>query len=270
MASTLHAEYPSESLLEHHRPNAVGRVLVVIPTYCEAGNIEAVLTQTRRALPSADILVVDDNSPDGTALLVSRIGAQLGGISVLSRPAKNGLGAAYRAGFAHGIELGYDVLVEMDADLSHDPAALPALIKALERGADLAIGSRYVPGASIPGWTTGRRALSRYGNRYAAFMLGLDAMDLTSGYRAFRADALLDADYASTASTGYAFQIELASRVTQARCAVREVPITFNDRNAGDSKMSMRITAEALLLVTWWGVRSRVRRLGARIAAHIG
>lgn len=264
MTSTLHAEYPAESLLEHHRSNVVRRVLVVIPTYCEAGNIEAVLTRTRRALPTADILVVDDNSPDGTALLASRLGERLGQIAVLPRGAKDGLGAAYRAGFAHGIQLGYDVLVEMDADLSHDPGALPSLITALERGADLAIGSRYVPGASIPGWTAGRRALSRYGNRYAAFMLGLDAMDLTSGYRAFRSSALLDADYASTASTGYAFQIELASRVTQARGAVREVPITFNDRSSGGSKMSLRITAEAVLRVTWWGARNRVRRIAAR------
>jgi dolichol-phosphate mannosyltransferase len=152
----------------------------------------------------------------------------------------------------------------MDADLSHDPAALPRLLTAIERGADLAIGSRYVPGASIPQWTVGRRALSRYGNRYAAFMLRLDTADLTSGYRAFTAAALRDADYASTEADGYAFQIELARRVAGARRLIREVPITFGDRAHGESKMSMRISGEALLLVTWWGLQDRLRHLRPR------
>ena len=260
MTSTLAAKSAVPHFLDDHDHATVGRVLVVIPTYCEAANIETVIARVRRALPAADILVVDDDSPDGTAARVHAVGARLGRIEVLSRTEKAGLGAAYRAGFTHGLAQGYDVLVEMDADLSHDPAALPQLIDAIVQGADLAIGSRYIPGAAIPGWKTSRRALSRWGNRYAGFVLGLDTADLTSGYRAFTAESLRAADYASTEASGYAFQIELAQRVARAHGSIREVPIVFHDRADGESKMSSRIAGEALLLVTWWGLRDRWRR----------
>jgi dolichol-phosphate mannosyltransferase len=234
--------------------------LVVIPTYDESANIETVLRRVRVALPGADVLVVDDNSPDGTAAIAEALGAELGRISVLRRAAKDGLGAAYRAGFAVGLAHGYEILVEMDADLSHDPAALPRLVGALDGGADLVIGSRYVTGAAIPDWSARRRALSRYGNRYAGFVLGVDIRDLTSGYRAYRAEALRCVHAETTRSTGYAFQIELASRVARSGHRVVELPIEFNDRTAGSSKMSTRITAEALARVTWWGLRDRWRR----------
>jgi dolichol-phosphate mannosyltransferase len=233
--------------------------LVVIPTYDEAGTIASLLRGVRRALPRADILVVDDNSPDGTAAIVEALGGELGRIMVLHRPVKEGLGTAYRAGFAFGLTHRYDLMVQMDADLSHDPRALPALVRAVEHGADLAIGSRYVPGAAIPEWTRRRRALSRGGNRYAGAVLGVDVHDLTSGYRAMRADTLRTIEAATTRSTGYAFQIELAYRVATAGGTIVEVPIEFNDRVVGDSKMSSRITVEALARVTWWGLRDRCR-----------
>jgi len=239
--------------------------LVVIPTYDEAENIAEVLRRVRKALPGADILVVDDGSPDGTADLADAVGVELGHISVLRRAGKEGLGAAYRAGFSFGLIHGYAVLVEMDAALSHDPAALPHLVGALDGGADLAIGSRYVDGAAIPEWSARRRALSRYGNRYAGLLLDVAIHDLTSGYRAYRADALRAVHAETTRSTGYAFQIELAARIAQSGRTVVEVPIEFNDRTAGASKMSTRITIEALLRVTWWGLRDRVR--GAAPAA---
>jgi dolichol-phosphate mannosyltransferase len=240
-------------------------VLIIIPTFDEAENIESVLRGIRRAAPAADVLVVDDNSPDGTAEVVEALGASVGRLEVLRRPAKSGLGSAYRDGFALGLARGYDVLVEMDADSSHDPAALPQLLDAIERGADLAIGSRYVAGGSIPTWSASRRALSRSGNAYASWALGAPAGALTSGYRAFRAAALCDARYDDTAATGYAFQIELAYRVFRAGGRVTEVPIAFHDRTLGESKMSTRITLEALALVSWWGVRDRVARRPQRV-----
>jgi dolichol-phosphate mannosyltransferase len=241
----------------------VGRVLVIVPTYDERETIVPLVTGIRIAVPDADVLVVDDGSPDGTAEIAGALGVRLGRIAVMHREAKLGLGAAYRAGFEYGLSHGYDVLVEMDADLSHSPAALPALLDAIAAGADLAIGSRYVPGASIPDWTPSRRALSRFGNRYAAFMLGHPIADLTSGYRAYRADALRAADAATSSAAGYAFQIELAHRVAGAGLRVTEVPITFTDRVHGHSKMSWRIAAEALALVTWWRVRDGRARSGA-------
>ncbi len=247
-------------------PTAHARVLVVIPTYCERDNIETVLARVRAAVPRADILVVDDNSPDGTAELVDQARERMGNIRTLRRESKDGLGAAYRAGFSYGLDHGYDILIEMDADLSHDPAALPVLIDAVERGADLAIGSRYVPGASIPNWTRRRRALSRYGNAYAAFMLRVPVHDLTSGYRAFRAETLRGVEVETSRATGYAFQIELADRVALAGGAIVEHPIAFNDRTDGESKMSTRITVEALALVTWWGIRGRSGRRAALFA----
>ena len=235
------------------------RTLVVLPTYQEAGNIAEVLRRLRASVPAADVLVVDDSSPDGTAELAKAVGIELGAVDVLVRPGKGGLGSAYRTGFAEGLARGYEVLVEMDSDLSHDPAALPALLRAVEEGADLVVGSRYVPGGSIPEWPWHRRALSRWGNRYAAAVLGLDVRDSTSGFRAYRATALAGIDLGSVRADGYGFQIEMTYRVA-ASGRVVELPIEFADRERGTSKMSSRIIVEALVLVTWWGLRDRVRR----------
>ncbi|HEX2275182.1 MAG TPA: polyprenol monophosphomannose synthase [Acidimicrobiales bacterium] len=232
----------------------------MLPTYQEADNIAEVLRRLRAAVPGADILVIDDSSPDGTAELAKAVGTELGGVDVLVRPGKAGLGSAYRTGFTDGITQGYDVLVEMDSDLSHDPAALPALLRAVEGGADLAIGSRYVPGGSIPEWPFHRRALSRWGNRYAAAALRLPVRDATSGFRAYRATALAHIDLGSVRADGYGFQIEMTYRVVAKGGRVVELPIEFADRERGASKMSGRIIVEALVLVTWWGLRDRVRR----------
>lgn len=237
------------------------RTLVVLPTYTEAANIADVLLRLRDAVPEADVLVVDDASPDGTAEIAKGVAAELGRIDVLVRPGKAGLGSAYRAGFTEGIQRGYEVLVEMDSDLSHDPAALPGLLRAVEEGADLAIGSRYVPGGEIPEWSAHRRALSRWGNRYAAVLLRLDVRDATSGYRAYRASAIAAIDLHKVRADGYGFQIEMAHLVARNGGTVVELPIRFVDRERGTSKMSSRIVVEALALVTWWGVRDRARGL---------
>jgi len=236
------------------------RTLVVVPTYNEAENIRELLDRVRASTPDVNVLVVDDNSPDGTAKLAQTAADEIGGIEVLHRPEKRGLGEAYRAGFGYGIERGYEALVQMDADLSHDPAALPQLLGRLDAGADLVIGSRYVPGGTIPHWPAHRRALSRYGNRYASRVLGLHVHDVTSGYRAMRADVLRAIDYQSTRANGYGFQIEQAYRVSQLARRIDEVPITFTDRVRGTSKMSWRIIVEAMSLVTWWAIRDRVFR----------
>lgn len=228
------------------------------PTYEESENITEFLERTRAAAPGADILVVDDNSPDGTADLADAVGARLGRIEVLRRPHKIGIGEAVRAGFAIGLERGYDVVVQIDADLSHDPAALPALLAEVERGADAAIGSRYVPGGRIPHWPWYRRAVSKWGNRYATLVLGMPIRDATSGYRAFRTDILKSADYEDTRSKGYGFQIELCYRVWRHGGHIAQVPITFTDRVRGHSKMSLSVGAEELGLVTWWGLQDRV------------
>jgi len=230
----------------------------VVPTYNEGANIEEVLRRTRAAVPEVEVLVVDDGSPDGTAARAEELAADLGGVHVLRRTEKTGLGAAYRAGFTWGLARGFDVLVEMDADLSHDPAALPSLLGALAGGADLVIGSRYVPGGSIPNWPWYRRALSRYGNVYANLALGLRVKDATAGYRAYRGDLLDLLDISHFRSTGYTFQIESTYRVRRAGGKVVEVPISFSDRVHGTSKMSSRIIVEALVLVTHWAVRDRL------------
>ena len=233
--------------------------LVILPTYNEAENIVEVLERAREAVPGIDILVVDDGSPDGTADLAERWAAENGGgLSVLRRGAKAGLGSAYRAGFARGLESGFDALIEMDSDLSHDPAALPSLISAVERGADLAIGSRYVPGGAIPDWPKHREWLSRGGNRYAASMLGLKVRDATAGFRCYAAPMLARIPLDSITADGYGFQIEMAYNVARRGGRIVEVPISFTDRVRGTSKMSGRIVVEALTLVTWWGLRDRV------------
>jgi dolichol-phosphate mannosyltransferase len=241
------------------------RALVVLPTYNEAANITAVLRQLRTAVPSADLLVIDDASPDGTAEIARASGAALGHIDVLVRGGKAGLGSAYRDGFSEGLRRGYQVLVEMDSDLSHDPAALPRLLRAVDDGADLAVGSRYVRGGSIPAWSLRRRALSQWGNRYARWALALPLADATSGFRAYRAALVAKLDLASMRSNGYGFQIEMAYRAASLRADIVEVPIEFVDRTRGNSKMSLRIIVEALLLVSWWGLSEWPGR-GARLA----
>ncbi len=236
------------------------RALVVLPTFEEVANIEEVLRRVKDASPGVNVLVVDDGSPDGTADLAERIGTELGDIEVMRRAGKSGLGSAYRDGFRHGLTQGFDILVEMDSDLSHDPAVLPQLLEVVESGVDLVIGSRYVPGGSIPDWSWHRRALSKWGNRYAATLLDIDVHDATSGYRAYRASALAEIDFHTVRADGYGFQIEMANRVLRAGGSVQEVPISFVDRVRGTSKMSSRIVVEALVLVTWWGFRDRVLR----------
>lgn len=237
------------------------RTLIVLPTFNEADNIVEVLQKLRAVVPEASVLVVDDSSPDGTADLVEEVAEEIGDVSVMRRPAKSGLGSAYRDGFRHGLAAGYDVMVEMDSDLSHDPAALPSLLAAAADGAALALGSRYIPGGSIPDWSWHRRALSRWGNRYAAAVLGIDVNDATSGYRAYRAEALAGIDFHTVQADGYGFQVEMAYRVLASGGRIVEVPISFTDRVRGESKMSSRIVVEALVLVTWWAIRDRILRI---------
>jgi dolichol-phosphate mannosyltransferase len=245
------------------------RTLVITPTYDEAENIEEWLLRTRAAMPDADVLVVDDNSPDGTGAVAERMATELGRIQVLHRPMKEGLGVAYRAGLGAGLEQGYDLLCHLDADLSHDPAVLPVLIARLEDDdADLVIGSRYVPGGSIPNWPWFRRALSRVGNFYAGVVLGTSVRDNTSGYRVYRAEILKDIDCASTRAKGYGFMIETAYRVWLRGGRIVESPIAFTDRVRGYSKMTLRVAAEELLLVTWWGLRDRTARVLARVRSR--
>ena len=244
------------------------KTLVVLPTYNESENIERVLRRIRGALPECGVLVVDDGSPDGTAEMAERVGEEIGGLEVLRRPAKSGLGSAYRAGFRWGLEHGWDALVEMDADLSHDPDALPGLVAPLDDGVDLVVGSRYVPGGSIPNWRWHRRVLSQGGNIYASALLGLHITDSTSGFRAYRADMVRRMDLDAVRADGYGFQIEMVYQVLRHGGRVTEVPIRFVDRVEGKSKMSAHIVVEALGLVTWWGLLRLVRVLGSRGGAR--
>ncbi|HVM54272.1 MAG TPA: polyprenol monophosphomannose synthase [Acidimicrobiales bacterium] len=230
--------------------------LVVLPTYQEAENVETVLRRIRAALPDAHVLVVDDGSPDGTADLAEKLAEELGGVDVLRRPGKEGLGSAYRAGFRWGLDRDFDVLVEMDADLSHAPEDLPALLAVIAGGgADLVLGSRYVPGGATPEWPRIRRFLSVWANRYAAAALGLAVNDATAGFRAYTAAVLRRIDLEHSRAEGYGFQVEMVYRVVRLGGRIVEVPITFTDRLEGRSKMSGRIVVEALALVTLWGLR---------------
>jgi len=243
------------------------KVWVTVPTLNEVENLDTLVHRIRAALEDAHILFVDDGSDDGTADKAEALGAEFGGIEVLRRPHKMGLGSAYRAGHAIGIARGYDVMIQIDADMSHDPAALPSLVAAVEQGADLAIGSRYVPGGEVPNWPKRRLMLSVWGNRYAAFALGYGVHDSTAGYRAYRASILRAMDIESTHSTGYAFQIEMTYRALRVGGRIEEVPISFTDRVRGTSKMSTRIVAEAMVLVTLWAIRDRILRRGRRTGA---
>jgi dolichol-phosphate mannosyltransferase len=245
------------------------RALIVLPTYDEALNIEDVLSRIRASVPGAHVLVVDDGSPDGTADLADKQRELLGGIDVLRRTEKNGLGAAYCAGFAWGIERGYETIVEMDADLSHDPAVLPALLDRIEQGADLVIGSRWVAGGSVVDWPRNRELISRAGNWYARIMLGFPLRDATAGFRAYRVSLLRTIDLTGVRSSGYAFQVEMAYRFHHLGAVMAEVPITFRERARGASKMSWKIVGEALTLVTIWGLRDRLRQ-GLRLLGSLG
>lgn len=233
-------------------------VLVVVPTYNEAENIELIADAVRAQ--DMSLLVVDDNSPDGTGAIADGLAASSDRIDVLHRTEKQGLGPAYAAGFAWGLEHGAEVICEMDADFSHDPADLPRLVAAVADGADLAIGSRYVPGGGVENWPWHRRALSRGGNIYAGLMLGTKIRDMTAGFRAFRAEALRKLDYSGSEASGYGFQVEMAWAASASGLDVREVPITFRDRTRGTSKMGMGIAVEAMLLVTKWGFSRLIRR----------
>ncbi len=233
------------------------RTLVILPTYDERATIEAVIGALL-ALPDAvDVLVVDDSSPDGTAQMVRAIAAGEPRVRLIERPAKAGLAGAYRAGFARALDEGYDLVVEMDADLSHDPAELPRLLSGAGRS-HLVVGSRYVPGGSVTNWSRLRLALSRAGNAYARLWLGLPLHDSTSGFRVFRRDLLAHLAADPIRSEGYGFQIELVLRATDAGYALGEVPITFRERQHGQSKISRRIVLEAMWLVTLWGARMRL------------
>ncbi|MFE7106901.1 polyprenol monophosphomannose synthase [Streptomyces sp. NPDC057575] len=247
------------------RYGPLGRILVIIPTYNEAENIKPIVSRVRAAVPDADILVADDNSPDGTGKVADEIAAEDSQVQVLHRKGKEGLGAAYLAGFRWGTEHGYGVLVEMDADGSHQPEELPRLLTAL-KGADLVLGSRWVPGGRVVNWPKSREMISRGGSTYSRLLLGLRTRDVTGGYRAFRAETLDGIGLDQVASQGYCFQVDLARRAVEAGYHVVEVPITFVDREIGDSKMSRDILVEALWRVTSWGVTSRTNRVLGRRA----
>ncbi len=237
------------------------RVLVVLPTYNESENIEAILRAVRSNFgEDGDVLVVDDGSPDGTALIAERIAGEIGGIYILRRPGKEGLGSAYREGFRWGLAKSYDAMMEMDSDFSHDPTSIPSILEPIAAGFDLSIGSRYVPGGSNPGWPWYRWAISRGGNMYADLMLGLGVKDATSGFRAYSTSILGKMDLSKIKAEGYGFQIEMVMTVLNAGGKVTEVPITFTDRETGTSKMSSKIFVEALFLVAWWSVRKYISR----------
>jgi dolichol-phosphate mannosyltransferase len=229
------------------------RVTVVIPTYNERENLSQIVT----AVTDQDyrLLIVDDSSPDGTGEMADEIASEERLVTVIHRAAKEGLGQAYSAGFDHALEAGAEIVVEMDADFSHDPADLPRLIAAIDGGADVAIGSRYVKGGSTPDWPIHRRMISRGGNFYARLMLGIPIRDATAGFRAFRAGALRSLPYRAAEASGYGFQVEMAWRAYQNGLSIVEVPISFRDRTRGTSKMGTGIVLEAMRLVTVWGFR---------------
>jgi dolichol-phosphate mannosyltransferase len=243
----------------------VGPVLVVIPTYNERENLGPILRRLHAAVPGADVLVVDDASPDGTGALADEMAAADKRVRVLHRAGKAGLGAAYLAGFAEALAGEYQIVVEMDADGSHAPEDLPALLAAL-RDADLVLGSRYVPGGAVVNWPGHREWISRTGNLYSRLALGVQIRDITGGYRVFRRQVLEQLTLSAVSSQGYCFQVDMAWRAVQAGFRVREVPITFAERERGTSKMSSMIVAEALWRVTRWGAARLLRRGAARPA----
>ncbi|MEN9645431.1 MAG: polyprenol-phosphate mannosyltransferase [Actinomycetota bacterium] len=242
------------------------RPVVVIPTFNERENIVDLLRVLRATVPTAQLMVVDDLSPDGTGMLADEAAAELGNITVVHRSGKPGLGAAYRHGFSLAFEEGFDVVVSMDSDFSHDPAVIPTMLTLIDGGADVVIGSRYVAGGGTQDWPLRRRLLSKWGNRYTGLLLGAKVRDCTAGFRAYRADVLLRIDPSSTSAEGYAFLTELTRRLARSGANIVETPILFKDREKGTSKMSARIIAESMLLVTGWGVLDRWRALRQRVA----
>lgn len=248
---------------------AASSVTLVAPTYQEADNIGAFLRAVRVALPDAHIIVCDDNSPDGTGSIAEAVGEEIGNVEVVHRPGRLGLGAAYRQGFRLALDQGAEIILQMDVDFSHPPELLPVMIEAIDSGADVVVGSRYIPGGGTPDWPLRRRLLSTYGNAYARFQLRLDLHDTTSGLRAYRADALEKIRFDSTRANGYGFIIETGYDLTAAGLHIQEVPLVFRDRVHGTSKMSIKIMAENLLLVTWWGICLRVPRLSRRFRTSL-
>jgi dolichol-phosphate mannosyltransferase len=246
-----------------NRSGPLGTVLVIIPTYNEVENIKSIVGRVRASVPEAHILVVDDNSPDGTGKLADELAVEDGHVHVLHRAGKEGLGAAYLAGFRWGLEHDYGALIEMDADGSHRPEELPRLLTALG-GADLVLGSRWEPGGRVVNWPGHRKLISRGGSMYSRILLDMPIRDVTGGYRAFRRGTLEGLGLADVASQGYCFQVDLARRSVKAGYQVVEVPITFVERTHGASKMSRDIFVEALWRVTIWGVGERFGRLLGR------
>lgn len=233
-------------------------LLIVLPTYNESENLAGVVARIRSAVPDAHVLVVDDNSPDGTGKLADSLASEF--VAVLHRPGKQGLGRAYLAGFERAISGGYRFVAEIDADGSHDPAELPAMLAMAESGADLVIGSRWTPGGAVRNWPRSRQAISRVGNAYSRLMLRSRIRDITAGYRIFRVETLKRIKLDGVASQGYCFQVELAWRTERAGATVVEHPITFVERERGRSKMHLGIVIEALLRVTMWGLTAGLHK----------
>jgi dolichol-phosphate mannosyltransferase len=248
-----------------------GTAWLILPTYNEAENIEAIVEAAGTVLAGSvaegfRVLVVDDGSPDGTGDIADRLAQEKDWVSVLHRAEKNGIGPAYLAGFAHALDAGAGCVMEMDSDFSHNPADLARLLQAVHDGADLALGSRYIPGGGVTDWSLLRRFISQGGSTYARIVLGLHVRDLTGGFKCFRREVLEAIDFASVRSRGYAFQVELTYRAVRAGFRVVEVPIIFRDREHGKSKMSWRITVEAMWLVPALRFSGSTRRLGERAA----
>jgi len=246
----------------------VADTLIVVPTYNEAESIRSIVERIDAAVPAADIVIVDDASPDGTGELAEQLAAEHPHVCVLHRPEKDGLGRAYLAGFARALDGGYDYVVEIDADGSHDPAELPAMLALARAGADLVIGSRWVPGGSIRDWPWIRQAISRTGNRYSRLALRSQIRDITAGYRVYRTAVLRTMRLDAVSSQGYCFQVEMAWRMEQAGHVVAEHPIEFVERIDGASKMHSGIVVEALLRVTGWGIADRARRFSRSRTLH--
>ena len=235
------------------------QTLVIVPTYNEIESLERIIGRLRQAVPTADVLIVDDASPDGTGELADRLSASDEHIRVLHRAGKDGLGRAYLAGFSRAMDEGYRYAVEIDADGSHDPAELPAMIELAESGADLVIGSRWVTGGAVRNWPWLRQAISRAGNAYSRWVLRSSIRDITAGFRVYRVSALEDIDFADVSSQGYCFQVELAWRLERSGHRIQEHPITFVERATGRSKMHVGIVVEALIRVTAWGVAAALK-----------